>query len=397
MRTPGMNKNVLVLLIEEDPASIEPIRVALAHQEDRFRLQCVGSVATGLARIAGGGVNVVLLDLSLSRGQENERLGHFYKLRDAATELPIVVLCLAQEEALALSAVRAGAADYIIKERCATDLERLLQSVVERQHRPLDTSHVETSPARKLGTIITLLGVKGGVGTTTVALNVGSVLARQSKAIVAELRPTLGTLSQFFRPQGQTENVTCLLNREPAAIDEIEVASCLWPCRTIPGLSLLFGPQTMEQSHELGQAHAKAIFAMFARIADFIVVDLPAALTETNRAVIQASNVLALVVERDPICVQAAKMILQTIKSWTNVPPIGAIVVNRTFLNSSASIVEAEIELGLPIFGVIPPAPDICSAAQRARTALVAFDSESLVANSLTALAEKLANPGQTR
>ncbi|PYT25652.1 MAG: hypothetical protein DMG57_24425 [Acidobacteria bacterium] len=55
-------------------------------------------------------------------------------------------------------------------------------------------------------------------------------------------------------------------------------------------------------------------------------------------AVIQASDVLALVIERDPICMQAAKMIVQIIESWTGVPQIGAIIVNRAPLNPSASI-----------------------------------------------------------
>ena len=392
-----MNKNVLVLLIEDDPASIEPIREALGHRESWFKLQCVGSVPTGIARIAGGGVNVVLLDLSLSRDECGEGLRNLQKLRDEAADLPIVVLCRAGEENLALGAVHAGAADYMLKEHCATGLERLLQSVVERHSRPFVSTHIDSSPARKTGTIITLLGVKGGVGTTTVALNVGAVLARQNKAIVAELRPTLGTLSQFFRLHGQTRNITSLLDMDPGAIVETDAASCLWPCRTIPGLSLLFGPQSMEHSRELGPAHAKAVFAAFAKISDYIVVDLPAALSETNRAVIQASSVLALVIERDFICVQAAKIILQTVSSWSQVPQIGAVVVNRTPLNTSTSIAETELELGLPIFGMLPPAPDLCIAAQGAHTPVTIFEAESLIAGSITALAEKLANPGQRR
>ncbi len=247
---------------------------------------------------------------------------------------------------------------------------------------------------QKTGTMITLLGAKGGVGTTTLALNVGSVLARRNKAIVAELRSTLGTLAQFFGPQNRARNITGLLKMEPAAIAETQAASCLWPCRTLPGLSLLFGPATMEPCQELGQAHAKAILAMLARLADFVVVDLPTTLSEANRAVIQASDVLALVIERDAICLQAAKMILKVIQLWNDAPQIGAIIVNRTALTSAASIAEIEVQLGIPIFGVIPPAPDVCSSAQNARTALVAFDSESLVAASITALAEVLANRG---
>ena len=393
MRPESMDKNGLVLLIGDDPADIELIRGALAHLEGWFRLQSVGSLLTGQARIAGGGVNVVLLDLALCRGEGDERLGHFHKLHAAAPGVPIVLLCRAEEEHRALSAVRAGAADYVLKERCAADLGRLLLSVVERHSRPLDSARTEMPVARKSGTIITVLGAKGGVGTTTVALNVGSVLARRNKAIVVELRSTLGTLSQFFPPHSRNRSITCLLAMEPAAIAETQAASCLWPYRSIPGLSFLFGPQTVEPCQELGPAHARAVLAMLARLADFIVVDLPAALTEANRAVIQAADLLALVVERDPICVQAGKLTRQAIEAWNDGPEMGAVIVNRAPLNVSASIAEIERQLGMPVLGVIPPAPDVCCAAENAHTPLVVFDPESLAASSMTALAERLAYP----
>ena len=393
MRPDSMDKNILVLLISDDQAGTELIRGGLAHREGWFKLQCVGSLPTGLARIAGGGVKVVLLDLPLSCGDGGERLSSFHTLHEAAPGVPIVLLCRGEEENLALSAVRHGAADYMLKERCATDLSRLLLSVVERQSRPIDPVRAEGLPARKPGTIITVLGAKGGVGTTTVALNVGSVLAQRNKAIVAELRSTLGTLSQFFRPQARNRSITCLLDLEPAMIAETQVASCLWPYRSIPGLSLLFGPQTVEPCQEPGQAHAKGILAVLARLADFVVVDLPAALSEANRAAIQASDFVALVVERDPICVQTGKLIRQSIEGWNHAPEMGAVIVNRAPLDASASVAEIELQLGMPILGVIPPAPDVCCAAQSAYTPLVAFDPESLAAGSMTALAKRLAYP----
>jgi MinD-like ATPase involved in chromosome partitioning or flagellar assembly len=393
MQPESMDKNGLVLLIGDDRTGIELIRGALAPLEGWFRLQCVGSLLTGQARIAGGGVNLVLLDLALCRGEGDERLGHFHKLHEAAPGVPIVLLCSVEEENLALSAVRGGAADYMLKERCATDLDRLLLSVIERHSRPLDSARTEMPVARKSGTIITVLGAKGGVGTTTVALNVGSVLARRNKSIVAELRPTFGTLAQFFRTQSRNRSITCLLAMEPATIAETHAASCLWPYRNIPGLSFLFGPQTMEPCQELGQAHAKAIVAMLARLADFVVVDLPTALSQANRAAIQVSNLLALVVERDPISVQAAKVTRQAIEAWNDAPEMGAVIVNRTPLNVSASIAEIELQIGVPILGVIPPAQDVCCAAQNAHTPLVVFDPESLAAGSMTALAERLAYP----
>jgi nitrogenase subunit NifH len=102
--------------------------------------------------------------------------------------------------------------------------------------------------------------------------------------------------------------------------------------------------------------------------------------------------VIGVVVERDPICVAAAKEMLKAIQSWEASPAVlGAIVVNRVVFASPLELADIELQLGIPILGVIPPAPDLCAAAYNAKCSLVALDPESLAAQSFAALAEKLA------
>src|SRR5690348_16781385 len=98
MQPETTNQSALVLLITDDAGSIEPIRQALDHRKDSFRLQCVSNVPTGAARIAGGGVSLVLLDLALSRAEGENGLSHLHKLYAEAPSTPIVVLCLAEQE-----------------------------------------------------------------------------------------------------------------------------------------------------------------------------------------------------------------------------------------------------------------------------------------------------------
>ena len=57
-----------VLLIEKDPAEAALIRQSLAQRGGGgFQLQCVAGMSIALARIGGGGVDVIMLDLSLRR------------------------------------------------------------------------------------------------------------------------------------------------------------------------------------------------------------------------------------------------------------------------------------------------------------------------------------------
>src|SRR5271157_1242250 len=273
----------------------------------------------------------------------------------------------------------------------AMNTNELIRSVTET-HRTEDASD-RIAPQRKPSKVITFMGAKGGVGTTTVALNTAAVLARRSNVIVVEVRPTFGTLSLYFNAPTRTLTIAHLLEMESTAINTMEAEACLWSYESIPGLWFLFGPRTMEQCREIRPDHVKALLAALAKLADYVIVDIPTSLGEANRAVIEGSSQLALVVERDATCVQSAKLILLSIGVWNPALQVaGAVIVNRAALATPITIPKIEAELGVPTLRVIPPASDLCNAAQNAGSPVVAFDPESLVADSLAALAERLAS-----
>ena len=273
----------------------------------------------------------------------------------------------------------------------AMNTNELTRSVTETR-RTEDASD-RIAPQRKPSKVITFMGAKGGVGTTTVALNTAAVLARRSNVIVVEVRPTFGTLSLYFNAPTRTLTIAHLLEMESTAINTMEAEACLWSYESIPGLWFLFGPRTMEQCREIRPDHVKALLAALAKLADYVIVDIPTSLGEANRAVIEGSSQLALVVERDATCVQSAKLILLSIGVWNPALQVaGAVIVNRAALATPIPIPKIEAELGVPTLRVIPPASDLCNAAQNAGSPVVAFDPESLVAGSLAALAERLAS-----
>jgi pilus assembly protein CpaE len=387
-----VEKNSLILLVQEDPAGAAEIRQALGQgMEGAFRLQCVEGLSTALARIAGGGVDLVLLDLSLCSGRESGQPEGFLALHREAPHIPVVVLCDAQDEGLALKAMRAGAADYIIKERWAASLGSVAASAIKLRHIPIEINSAKPAPATHRGRVIAFLGAKGGVGATTVALNVAAVLAAGRRVILVEMRPAFGTLSQFFGTSLLGRSLSRLLEREPAAINPSEVHACLWPYKNIPGLSFLFAPPGAGHG-EIGPAHATAIIETLGGMADLVIADLPASLSDSNRAVIGHSGLLALVVERDPICVHSAKLMVQTIESWDEAPRISPVVVNRATVVTPVPLADIDTQIGIPALGVILPEADLCLRAQNAHTPLVALQPDSMVAESLIALGEALAS-----
>jgi hypothetical protein len=64
------------------------------------------------------------------------------------------------------------------------------------------------------------------------------------------------------------------------------------------------------------------------------------------------------------------------------------VIVNRAGLVSPLPMRELEAALSVPIFDSIPPAQDLCAAAQNAHIPLVVLDAESLPAISLCDLSK---------
>jgi DNA-binding response OmpR family regulator len=126
-----------VLLIEDNKDDVLLIREMLAEVRGgslftgTFELECADRLSTGLERLAEGGLDVVLLDLSLpdSRG-----LDTFVRVHTQAPGVPIVVLTGLEDETQATQTMRAGAQDYLVKGQVDSNLlGRSIRYAIERQ------------------------------------------------------------------------------------------------------------------------------------------------------------------------------------------------------------------------------------------------------------------------
>ena len=132
-----MNK---VLLIEDNPGDARLIREMIAEdQETPFTLHCADRLSLGLEHLSAGETELVLLDLSLP---DSFGLETFAKVYAHAPTVPIIVLTGNDDQKVALSAVKGGAQDYLVKGRL--DRELLLRSMhysIERKRYQVQLEH----------------------------------------------------------------------------------------------------------------------------------------------------------------------------------------------------------------------------------------------------------------
>ena len=358
----------LIVVVTGRPSQAERLRSVLAA--GHYRVLPVSDLETAEARIAGGGVELVVL--CLSPGSRQAAGGDSIAALDrCASGLPAVVLV----DGDAKSFSRSGKLPVIAEGELVSTVRRLLGESSEREG---------------TGRIISLQGVKGGVGVSTAALNLAALLSGRGRALLAEMRLGAGTLQPYFRPRRKMRTTADLTAIPAEAVTAVDLADCLWPCQGISGLSILFAPGSLAVDNDWA-AHAGRILRLAAGLADYVVVDLPACISGASRAVLRATDYLLLVLERDAMCLEAGKRMLGGLEAENLLPhSAAALVVSRIPLSAPVELAAVERELSLPVIGSIPPAPDLCLLAWQSQTAVVNLDPEGLLAAGYTALAEAL-------
>jgi phosphoserine phosphatase RsbU/P len=123
---------VRILLVEDNIVYIGLIHEMFACATGKgFALSWATQLKTGLARLAAGDIDLVLLDLSLP---DSDGLATFTSLQARVPHIPIIVLTGLDDEDLAIQTVREGAQDYLVKTEAKIEtLQHAIRYAIERK------------------------------------------------------------------------------------------------------------------------------------------------------------------------------------------------------------------------------------------------------------------------
>jgi len=139
----GMSGNHLtVLVVEDNLGDARLIQRSLEDASGSFVVEHADRIARAIDRLANGGIDIVLLDLSLP---DSSGLQTFALIRSCAEDVPIVVLTGLDDEEAATAAVQAGAQDYLVKGTFDSEvIARSVRYAVERHRMQEDLRRLAT-------------------------------------------------------------------------------------------------------------------------------------------------------------------------------------------------------------------------------------------------------------
>jgi DNA-binding response OmpR family regulator len=330
-----------------------------------------------LARIEAEVPELLILDVMLP-GISGLELCQQLRARRATATLPIILLSAKGEVADRVAGLKAGADEYLVKPIEPVELAARVAGLLERTRRLRGEAGGRTTKT------ISFIGAKGGVGTTSVVVNVAIALAADpSEVIAAELRSQAGTFPTLLGMKS-VRGLDELAQAEPRAITSQELARRL--VRHATGIQVLCAPEKAGVER-LEEAQAEAILQGLSGTADYLLLDLPSIPTPSVEAAIPRSQSVVLVVEPVRDCVERASAMaayLQGIAVGGAV--LQTVVVSRSPIASPLGASEIEERIAWPIGGAIPPAPDAFSHAASLGRPLMQTEPKGTIAEAIRQL-----------
>jgi CheY-like chemotaxis protein len=372
-----------ILLIEDEPDAAKLVQYVLSKgTAPKLQVDWAPDLHSGLERLNDPKFQAILLDLNLpdSNGFET-----FARVRQQCGDRAVIVLTAQEDEGLGLQAVRSGADEYLIKSDIRDRfLAQRIRYAIERRrlHRPSGGQ-----PVRK-GKILAFLGSKGGVGTTTLVLNLAAALAKSGESVAAvELTPGYGSFAAHLR-KSPAWNISALLNGGAERITREGVESCL--VEVPGGFRALFGPQRPEEYGEAAPENARALLRNAATLADYTLVDLPSFLLSYTTEVVQHAGFLALVVEQDWAGLNSGSAKLPQLRAAASrQDSIGLAIINKTPHVQILPEAELARQLECGVVGIIPAVGDLL-AANHSPLPLILNRPDTAFSESIREMAQRL-------
>jgi pilus assembly protein CpaE len=267
-----------------------------------------------------------------------------HRLRQAEAgsgHLPVVLVGPTDTQAK-IAGLRCGADDYVVQPANPHELSARVRGLLVR-FGSADRHAASARSGPTLGRVYAWYGAKGGVGTTTLAINTAIELRRQTKRSVALVDANLqfGDHRVFLDLGTDRRSIVDIVT---APEIDADVTSNV-VVRHESGVDLLLAPPTPESAEHVSMEHHHllAVVEVLRSMYDYVLVDLDERLDDHTLDVIAAANELFVVLTADLSCLKNVRLLMATM-SQIGIPDEQVTLVlnrNKAFTGISTRAAES--------------------------------------------------------
>lgn len=374
-----------ILIIDDD---LDTLRlVGLMLQRQGYQISAATNGQQGLEKAFEEDPDLILLDVMMP-DMDGYEVTRRLRQNPSTMETPILMFTAKSQLDDKVIGFEVGANDYLTKPTHPSELQARVKALLAR----VSEKKAITNPLEdeNLGFVVGVLGARGGLGTTTMAVNLAAGLQSKTKSevIVAEMLPGQGTLALDVGVTSFNGLVDLLNINKLTEISRERVRETLVPHRS--GLKFLLASDRPRDMYLINQiANYEMIVRRLSALARFVILDLGVGIQPFAEKVLRLCNELFIILEGVPNTISHTRALIDDIASQgVSKRNIKVILNNRIRSDTQLPSSQVQAKLEHEILSTLTPAPELFVQASRVQTPAILCQPESLTARQITKVVE---------
>jgi pilus assembly protein CpaE len=246
---------------------------------------------------------------------------------------------------LIISAMRAGAQEFLNQPVDPDELKKAIEKIFVTKEK------IKAQVPEK-GRIISVFSKKGGLGVTTLAVNLGVALSQmaEKKTALIDLDLQFGDITSFLNlfPEYSIIDV-CDKN---GGVDEVKLQSCM--TRHQSGVFALAEPKNPAESENISPSQINQVLRHLKSMFSYVIVDTPHIFDSKTLEAFELSDHIILVTVPNISSIRATKKALGVFRDLGYAPDKVRVIVNRVGKKDPIKAEAIEKTIHYPVSWVIP-------------------------------------------
>lgn len=308
------------------------------------------------------------------------------RLSENSPECAVLVVSSSNDGNLILKSMRAGAKEFLPLPVRLEDLLAALGRISERRFGKGDNKPRGCQ-------VLAVAGATGGVGSTTVAVNLGCALAREERnsVVLVDLDLSLGDADVFLDtiPDYTLVDVAQNVTRLDFSLLKRSLT------KHSSGLFLLPRPVQLEDTSLVSPDDLQRVIGLLKATFTHMVIDLSKSYSPIDQVALQAANDILLITQLDLPCLRNIVRLMSSFSQMDGMAEKVKIVVNRVGLDSGhITLKKAKDTIGRDIYWQLPNDFRTVIEARNNGVPLLEQAPKASVTQSFTSMADALTSGG---
>jgi pilus assembly protein CpaE len=347
-----MTDRIKVLIVDDIPETRDHLSKLLGFESD---VEVVGAAAGGAEAIELATKvkpDVVLMDINMP-GMDG-----ITATEKLAAELPTaaVIMMSVQGEADYLRrSMLAGAREFLVKPFSSDELTASIRQVWSREKEKISryapvsalTSQDISNGSGEPASVVALFSPKGGVGRTTISVNLAVAAAQTGKRVaLVDASFQFGDVGVLLNLNPRNKSIADLAGElqagEAESLDTFMITHS-------SGVKVLLAPPSPEQAELIGPSAVKKVLQGLRGSFDLVVVDCPSTFNEATLAVLDEADLILTLLTLEITSVKNMRLFLEVCEQLGYGPDKVRLVLNRADSTLGIRVADVEQSIGRKI------------------------------------------------